>query len=202
MKFTIYNWSTGQVLRWGQCPDEHISMQAFEPGEAVIEGEYPGDRFYWDGLQMIEFPERPSASHRWDWPSKTWQADLADAKAKKHVQIEAERDRRAMAPVIVYDGKNLDADARATENLKSKLAEANSRLAQGTPFPAAQLVWRDADNVTHVFADTPSYKDWLDGFAIALGSRGTDAYAWSWQKKGELNAATTIAEVEALDLSA
>ena len=69
----------------------------------------------------------------------------------------------------------------------------------GQPIPAEQLVWRDADNVTHAFADLATYKAWLQGFAIALGARGTMAFAWSWQKKAQLESLSSFEDIVAFD---
>lgn len=197
MKFTVYNAATGQILRWGTVPDEFFGLQAHE-GEGIAEGEFLPEACYWDGTAMVAFPARPDG-HDWDWTSHAWVPNLDGVKAAKFAQIEVERDRRIAAPTLTYDGKLLDADAKAKSNLADKLVEANSRIARNDPFPVEELVWRGADNQMYYFSDTPSYKDWLDGFAIAMGSRGTQAYAWSWQKKADLDAITDLTAALAFD---
>lgn len=197
MKYTVYDSTTGRVKFCGECPEDALSLQS--SFGSVIEGTYPENQFYWTPDGMVPIPASPGAGYVWDWGTKTWQPDIEGAKAAKRAAIEAERDRRIVAPVLVYNGANLDADQRATDNLTKKLAEVNSRIAQNQPLAAGQLVWRDHDNNMLTFADMTSYKNWLDGFAIALGGRGTDAYAWSWQKKSDLDALTTIADVNAFD---
>jgi hypothetical protein len=145
--------------------------------------------------ELAAYPARPDRHHTWHWASKTWQPNLDKSKAEKRAQIERERDRRAAAPVIVYDGKNLDADVASIGRLANKLAALDAYEKRGQTMPGNRLVWRDADNVTHVFASHQDYKLWLAGFAIALDDRGTLAFAWSWEKKVQLDALETAQEV-------
>lgn len=201
MKFTVYDNLTGEILRWGVCDDQDLELQANRERECAVEGEFRAQEYFWDGEAMAAKPPRPSPSHVFDYTQGAWVADLSAARERRLADIEAERDRRLVAPVIRYDGKNLDARERDIRNLERKLAEVRSRIDAGQPLPAGQLFWRDADNELHVFADMPTYKAWLDGFAIALGSRGTDAWAWSWQKKAQVAAAQTLADLDAIDLT-
>lgn len=131
---------------------------------------------------------QPSPFHGFDWTSKAWVADLAAIRTAKRSAIEAQREARIYAPVIVYDGANLDADATSQRNITEKLNDIARREQQSDPMPAQMLMWRDADNVDHTFADQAAYRSWLNGLAIALGLRGTQAYAWSWAKKAALEA--------------
>lgn len=144
-------------------------------------------------------PPAPSACCEWDWPTKSWIESLELAKSAKRQAIERERDSRVVAQVIVYDGKNLDADAASIDRLSKKLAALAAYEARGAEIPAGLCFWRDADNVTHTFASHTEYKNWLSGLAIAIDARGSQAFAWSWQKKGEVDAATTIEAVAAID---
>jgi hypothetical protein len=199
MKFTIYKQATGEIVRWGDCLEDDIDLQAQE-GEGVIPGAaLPGDAFYWDGAATQKEP-RPGAEYEWDHVRKTWMGNLAKAKVAKHQEIEQERDRRLAAPVLVYDGKNLDAREQDIRNLEQKLATVQSRIDQGIAAPVDTLVWRDHDDQLHSFADLATYKTWLDGFAIALDERNTAAWSWSWQKKAELAACTTFDQVITLAL--
>lgn len=144
-------------------------------------------------------PEKPVGEHDFDWVTKTWVPNLERAKAAVKYRIEAERDERVFAPIIVYDGKNLDADAISIERLANKLAALDAYEKVGLEMPVPMLVWRDADNITHTFASHAEYKTWLAGFAVALDLRGTQAFAWSWLKKSELDGVTTVEDLLAFD---
>lgn len=200
MKYAIYN-AAGDILRTGHCPDGEEPNQAHD-GEAVFIGDAtfqdlidPTDGTLIPGGKGVQ----PSPDYDWSDATRAWVGNIDRARAGKKALIELERDGRSVAPVLVYDSINLDADMRAIENLKSKLAELDSRDALGQSLTADQCVWRDADNGMHQWPDQASYKAWLQGFAVALGTRGTDAYAWSWQKKAQLDALTTFDDVVAFD---
>lgn len=138
-------------------------------------------------------PARPP-HHEWDWPTKSWLPDLPAAISARKAEIDVERDRRISLPLL-YDGKNLDADARARENLKSKLEEIKSREALNQPMPQQMMVWRDADNVTHSWPTQEAYKAWLEGFAVTMSERGTMIYAACWAHKGNIGALTSVEDV-------
>lgn len=205
MKFAIYN-DSGEIVKMLDTNSiETAELNADGYSLMQVDADVSDDTHYFDDdHQLVAMPPRPSAKHTFDYTTKSWRdpRTVDDLKAEKAIEIERERDARIVAPVVVYDGLNLDADARATENLTKKLTEVNSRISRGSGMPSPMLVWRDHDNVVHQFEDIAAYKDWLDGFAIALGERGTLAYAWSWQKKTALAALTTFDEVEAFDAAA
>lgn len=111
---------------------------------------------------------------------------LAEAKATKKRNIEADRDAECELPVTA-NGHTWDADKRSQELLNGAIA-----LAQvGGPLPD---VWRDADN-----NDVPitSIADLL-AIAEVIAQQVRAAYARSWQRKAMLEAATTIDEVNAV----
>ena len=113
-------------------------------------------------------------------------AMLAEAKAAKKRQIEAERDAACEQPVTAL-GRTWDADRRSQELLASAIALAQA----GAPLPP---VWRDYDN-----SDMPvtSIADLL-AISGAIAAQTQQAYATSWARKAAVDAATTIDEVEAV----
>jgi hypothetical protein len=198
--------ATGRVRQVCNSPDAE-SLQPILDATGFSALELPEDmrvtgEAWVDSGQLCHVPPAPSGSCDWDWTVKAWVPNLAKAKADQHARIERERDRRIAAPVIVYDGKNLDARDEDIRNLEKKLAAVQSRIDTQTETPAQSLVWKDYDNQVHVFADLTTYKAWLDGFAIALDERAMTAWAWSWQKKAQLEAITDPAELDAFDPTA
>lgn len=131
---------------------------------------------------------------------KSWMPDLPAAVAARKAEIDSERDRRISLPLL-YDGKNLDADARARENLKSKLEEIKSREALNQPMPQQMMVWRDADNVTHSWPTQVAYKTWLEGFAVTMSERGTLIYGACWAHKSNVEALSSVEAVAAYDIA-
>lgn len=148
---------------------------------------------------FTQAPPRPPY-HTWDWSTKSWIPDLSAAIAARKQEIDRERDRRISLP-LTYDGKTLDADARARENLKSKLEEIKSREALNQPMPQQMLVWRDADNVTHSWPTQEAYKAWLEGFAVTMSERGTMIYSACWAHKSNVEALPSVEAVAAYDIA-
>lgn len=152
------------------------------------------ERWYWVGDDHFVRPPRPTDFHDWSGVTKSWLPNLPAAISARKAEIDVERDRRISLPLL-YDGKNLDADARARENLKSKLEEIKSREALNQPIPQQMMVWRDADNVTHSWPTQEAYKAWLEGFAVSMSERGTMIYAACWAHKGNIGALTSVEDV-------
>ena len=110
-------------------------------------------------------------------------AMLAEAKAAKKRQIEAERDAACEQPVTAL-GRTWDADKRSQELLNGAIALAQA----GGPIPA---VWRDNDMPIADISD-------LLTIAGAIAQQVQQAYATSWARKAAVDAATTIEEVNAV----
>ena len=119
---------------------------------------------------------------------------FATQQAAKLAAVEAERDARIRA-AIAYNGRMVDADQRAQQNITDKISELTAREATGTAMPLETMVWRDADNQTATFETEAEMKMWLQGLVIAITQRGTEAYTWSWQVKELVNTATTSEEL-------
>ena len=188
-KYIQYSVATGEITQIFDCSEndsiEHLSGDGYE----IIEsnGDY-SDGYVQNG-EPFHFPAKPSPHHEWDWPTKSWLPNLDGAKAAKKRDIDALRSAMIDAP-LDYDGKSLDADQSARDNLKAKLEEVRERIRLGIPMLSELLVWRDADNVTHSWPTIEAYHDWLAGFAVAMSERGTRCYACGWHHKdaiGEQN---------------
>jgi hypothetical protein len=184
----------GRILCVGKAPlGSDLSVLGL-----VITQDAPFDvNFLEDYVQdgaIVSRPSQPSPHHEWDWTTKSWLPNLPAAITSRKNAIDQERDRRINSP-LTYNGKNLDADARARENLKSKLEEIKSREALSLPMPTSMLVWRDADNVTHSWPTQEAYKAWLEGFTVAMSERGTMNYAAAWQHKANIASLTTIEDI-------
>ena len=209
MEFTVYNISTGEILRSGYAPNEWINLQTSSELEAVHLGEaLDASMFFFVDGQPIQKPNAPSNFHSWDWPTKSWLPNLDAAKAAKKAEIEAEHSRRINEPLL-YDGKVLDADQTARDNLKAKLEEVRERIRLNMPMAPELLVWRDNGDQTHHWPTIEAYHDWLAGYAVAMSDRGTRCYACAWYHKDVLKAANdqngqpwTVESIAAHDITA
>lgn len=142
--------------------------------------------------------EMPMHQCSWNPEAETWvdARDLGTLAAAKLRAIEEERDRRISAP-IDYQGRMVDADARAQGNITDKINEINAREQIGVPMPEATMVWRDAENANVTFSSQSAMKVWLQGLVIAITQRGTEAYAWSWEVKDQLRSLESKDAIEA-----
>ena len=178
----------GEILCVGSAPD---SADLSNMGNTITVGSIVGvgaETHYVQNSELVPFPEKPSAHHDWDWPTKSWLPNLDAAKAAKKTEIEAERNRRINEPLI-YDGKVLDADQAARDNLKAKLEEVRERIRLNMPMAPELLVWRDNANVSHSWPTIEADHDWLAGYAVAMSDRGTRCYACAWHHKDVLKVA-------------
>ncbi len=124
-------------------------------------------------------------------PYKTVEELLEDAKAAKKAAIETERDIRKFGNVT-YDAIEYEADAWTITMIQQLLADA--RATDGASLPTTPF-WRTADNsmVTLTLQD-------LEGLNQAIQHNVNSTYGWSWTLKAMLDAATTVAEVDAITL--
>lgn len=76
-QFTVYNESTGQILRTGYCAENDFELQAL-PGQVVVEGFYPDDQYYFDGT-FVEIPPKPGDLYYFDYQTKQWVFDSQQA---------------------------------------------------------------------------------------------------------------------------
>lgn len=192
--YTVLESATGEIRRWGGAT--FAQAQELQAGEALYFGAAlsSATHYFADGLP-VEYSEgerlakaqRPRHASSWSNAAMAWQ-DLRTAQQLRehHLRaIEAERERRIQAD-IEHGGATFQAAARDQKNMSDKLVEIYERERLGTPMPEQLLVWRDKDNVNHAFQTQEDYAAWLGGMVVAIAQRGTEAYAWSWGKKGAL----------------
>lgn len=198
-RWANYSLQSGRILQVYSLPDDAPPFvlegtEVIEIPEGSIEA--VRDLRVVDGLVVVQpLPPQPNQDFDFDPVLDAWVMNVVRARERLKQEIEQARDVHAFSSTILYDGKNLDADAVSIDRLSKKLAALDSYEKIGQTMPAPMLVWRDADNITHVFATHDEYKQWLAGFAVALDLRGTQAFAVSWQKKSELELLTTPEEL-------
>lgn len=189
---------TGAITRCIDAPDSeaplHAQMYVLAPSG------YSDETHYVQNGELVSFPTKPSPHHDWDWTTKSWLPNLDAAKATKKAEIEAERNRRINEPLL-YDGKVLDADQAARDNLKAKLEEVRERIRLNMPMAPELLVWRDNANQTHAWPTIEAYHDWLAGYAVAMSDRGTRCYACAWYHKDTLGQLSAMEDIMDFDLS-
>ena len=191
----VFDIRTGQILKTVSAPDGHANLYDSEGKGVILTDTWVSDAtHYVENGALTEYLENPSPHYEWDWTTKSWLPNLDAAKAAKKAEIEAERNRRISEPLI-YDGKVLDADMTARDNLKAKLEEVRERIRLNMPMAPELLVWRDNGNVTHSWPTIEAYHDWLAGYAVAMSDRGTRCYACAWYHKDVLEQLSVLEDI-------
>ena len=93
INYIKYLKATGEIRQWGECGEDNpiFTPGYSEEGLEVLIGQGTNATHYVElsDLAILEKPERPSASHDWDYPTKQWLFNLEAAWAS----IRIERDR-------------------------------------------------------------------------------------------------------------
>lgn len=196
----IFDKTTGEIIKLKRADVHEKGLLGLSPSEDAVEGTFSDGLIDLDSMSPVPFPEKPSPYHEWDWPTKSWLPNIDSAKAAKKAKIEAERNRRINEPLI-YDGKVLDADQTARDNLKAKLEEVRERIRLNMSMAPELLVWRDNGNQTHSWPTIEGYHDWLAGYAVAMSDRGTRCYATAWYHKDALGQLNVMEDIMNYDLT-
>jgi hypothetical protein len=144
--------------------------------------------------EIISIPKKPSQYHVWQndgWVDSRPIPTLAEEKEKKNIDINIERERRGVLPIL-FAGIEWDADKTAQRNISAWMAS----IAAGVTIPT-EFVWRATDNTNH-----PADAAFVNGLGASITLRGTLLYQTSWGKKAEVNALTTVDAVKAYDVTA
>jgi hypothetical protein len=191
--FVIYDLLTGLVQQSGYTSIEVAEMSLPE-GLGVLETaekvDHRTSRVVGESIEQIA--PRPSLTHLWvddGWvEQRTAEELLLEKQENLYLKIKVERERRNALP-ITYEGALFDADEKGQRNLTAWMVN----IASGIPVPPG-FVWRDYDNVDH-----PADAAFIVGLGNSVVLRGTLLYQTAWAKKAEVEAITSLAEVEAYD---
>jgi len=140
------------------------------------------------------------------WPCATWHNEfiqewitegntisahmtLEESKAHKKQLINIERDARKFL-TITYDSDEFD----VTDWDMTMISTLLNDVRAGKPLPAGQF-WRTKNNNQRALTETD-----LDNLNDAIKTQIQTAYAWSWAKKSEIDAAVDDTALDAIDL--
>lgn len=187
--YVIYN-SAGKILRLVFCDDIQLQLQ---PEEEYIAGNVDATKFYVDvGTKtFVEFPPKPNQYCIWDWNTHSWvdPRTLQNHKDQKWEEIKRSRDAAINAPLSTPYGV-FDADPNSRANIANSVLYLQTLEQQGTP---GTVDWTLADNTTI----TLNYQE-MSTVGLLLGQRTNAAYDTGRALRTQIDAATTIPEVEAI----
>ena len=127
-------------------------------------------------------------------PAPTDAELLAVAKPAKIAELKAERDTREVEP-ITYNGNRYDYDDKARERINAAIIALDVQTAQTKA--TAVIDWTTADN-----QDVKVTADDLRMIIASVANRSNALHAAYRAAKDKVEAATTVAEVEAITLDA
>ncbi len=190
MNVTIFNPSTGQILRTCSVPVGFASMQC-GPGEDWIEGVFPDDRYYVEAYTPAPIPEQPSNHHRFDFATKQWvdPRTIQDHKQTKWSEIKSARSAAEFGG-FTWDGSTFDSDQISQSRIQGAAQLAQLALAQSQPFT---IDWTLADNTTRTLDAMQMIQ-----VGVAMGQHIATCHAQARVLRAQLDAAATVEDVDAI----
>ena len=186
MEFTVYNISTGEILRSGYAPNEWINLQTSSELEAVHLGEaLDASMFFFVDGQPIQKPNAPSNFHSWDWSTKSWLPNLDAARESQLQAWNAWRDRELVAGHS-HNGHVFHSDDRFMAELQLILKGYERGHLTGT------FAIRTRDNGTLQMTHAE-----IEGLLLLIGLHRQAIYAQSWVGKDALAGLTTLEDIVA-----
>lgn len=147
---------------------------------------------YLDNGLLVETPAQPSPSHTFDYTTKQWvdPRTLSDVKATKNSRINASR-LQATQSHFLFQGHKIATDPLSRSDIDA--AHGAILMLQALP-PGWPGAWKTLDND---YVAIPNVATWGQ-FYGAMVAQGTANFNRSQTLKSQLEAASTIAEVEAV----
>jgi hypothetical protein len=195
LEYSVFDTTTG-MLKTSTNSSYPIPVPIANTNELVILKTYPKLMCLDATNTPQEMPDYPQESvnntYTFDRATWTWvnSTNIAALKTTIKEKINQERERRNELP-IEYENIMWDADPQSQRNVSAWMAT----LAAGGSLPEG-FQWRAVDNVNHQ-ADAA----FINGLGTAMTLRGTQLYQTSWVKKAELDALTTVQQVNSYDVT-
>ncbi len=203
MKSIVWYSATGEIASTSVLPDsvDPAAMVQFFQGCEFVEGEGRTETHWVEGGTIVEYTEaqkvakaaRPQHESEWSNASMQWvdTRTLAQAKEARISAMKATRDA-TWDGTFDWNGHSFDCHLVARTNIIGRAVEAQMALAANTPWSTA---WILADN-TELTGITAA--DML-AIGAALGQHMDAAKARYTARKAAIEAAATIAEVDAVE---
>ena len=104
MNYIIHD-PSGQILRTGSCPADHLELQARE-GETAIEGEANDALHRIENGAVVLLPPKPSDKHVFDYTRKQWTDPRTQQQKAQDAANAIKQARASQYPAV---GNQLDA---------------------------------------------------------------------------------------------
>lgn len=190
--WAVYRVSTGEITNRTRDPSGKMAAPTFDdPDFAAIEvsedDDLRGSYIGLDGL-LYSLPPKPHDHCHWDRDAVAWVDDLQAAKYARWEAMKVARDAAEVSGVI-YDGVEYDTDPMSVQRITGACLQANVD-------PTMTWDWTAADNSV-VTLDAAQ----MVALGTAVAAHVSACHAHSRTLRDQINAATTIAEVDAVTWS-
>lgn len=186
-KTAIFYDDKGMITRIRTGPTANVEATTEESEGAYIyfDDRPDTDNKYVFGEELVAMPTQPSSDHEFDYETKQWVFNTAEAKRNKWRQIKERRDQTEIDS-FTKDDRTFQSDERSQRRILSTLQMAQSDS-------SISIDWTLADNSTHTFTGT----EFLE-VGSALAAHVTACHAISSGLRVQIEAATTQAELDAI----
>lgn len=180
----------GECLRTVSGPVSALALQV-QAGELGVSVPQPSAEHYWSGNAWVPRGARPSRHHEFDWPTHTWidPRTLAEHMDAKWDEIKAAREAAINAPLVTPHG-TFDSGPSDRTNITDAVLMAQTLAALGQPVA---IDFTLADNAVATLNAAQMVE-----VGLYLGAKVQAAYATARTLRGAIEAATTIAQVQAI----
>ena len=175
----------GEILCVGSCPD---SADLANLGDVITVGSIVGvgaETHYVQNDELVPFPEKPSAHHEWDWPTKSWLPNLDAARESQRQAWNAWRDRELVAGYS-HNGHVFHSDDTFIGELQLLLKGYEREYITGTS--AIRTRGNAVLQMTNAEIET---------LLLLIGLHRQVIYAQSWAGKDALADLTTLEDIMA-----
>lgn len=196
--YVVYDHMSGEIRSWGasDMPPETSDDQHRVVWDCPLAT--PATHYVLGGVltayttgQAAAKAQAPSYSALWDNAAFKWVdlRNLEDAKAETWTQIKADRDAEIYGG-FVWDGSKFDTDPISISRVQGAVQLATIAMSQGQPF---SIDWTLFDNSTRTLSATEMVQ-----VGVALGVFVTTIFAAGVTLRDQINAATTLDQVDAI----
>lgn len=186
--FTTYEKATGRIMYSGRAQDpsalETDTLGVLVNQEINLEGWVVDQIFH-------QLPDSPNEFYTFNWQTKQWEdnRNVQDVKLYKWNIIKNTRFTKLTSPLYTPFGI-FDANYEAQKSITDAIMLLQTLEAAGTP---TTIDFTLADNTTMTLTTAQMVQ-----VGILLGQRTQEIYAIGRDLRAQIDAATTIAEVEAI----
>lgn len=147
------------------------------------------ERWRFKNNVLTDVGQSPSGAHKWNTETGQWVPDVARAKADKLKEIHSIRGSKEYGG-FSWDGSLFDSDPQSQLRIQGGVSLAQMALANNQPF---SIDWTLQDNTVRTLNGTE-----MIGVGLALANHVTTLHGISRILKQQVDAASTLQEVEAI----